>query len=262
MKSVSKFILPFLLLTGSFFASTSMACTTSQWNGGVTGTPLADSPLTVSRVSGLCAMQLNAIGGVTDNSPSVEPTAIIRFYVFAQLNSGAPVIFEAFSADDGGGDSLITVTFDGTNFDFDAGVASSGPVSGAAGWNLVELAWTGDSSMDYWVNADSTLSPATGSVTAAAGTMESVFLGTANAPDGMVTFDDYVSHRTTPVGPSDVCNADSIGEINLLDALEVVDEFFAAPNSPDLAIGVPDCDLSGTVNLLDALAIVDIFFGT
>ena len=68
--------------------------------------------------------------------------------------------------------------------------------------------------------------------------------------------------RPTPVGPSDVCNADSLGEINLLDALEVVDEFFAAPDSPDLAIGSPDCDLSGTVNLLDALEVVDIFFGT
>lgn len=262
MKSVSQFILPLLVLTGAFFASSSMACTTSLWNGGETGTPLADSPLAVSRVSGLCAMKLDAAGGVTDNSPSVEPTANIRFYVFAELNSGNPVIFEAFSADDAGGTSLIAVTFDGTNFDIDAGSTSSGPVPGTAGWNLVELAWTGGASMDYWVNADATVDAATGSVTAAAGTLESVVLGAADSLAGEVTFDDYEAHRTTPVGPADVCNADSIGEINLLDALDVVDEFFAAPNSPDLAIGSPDCDLSGTVNLLDALDIVDIFFGT
>lgn len=261
MKTTVRLTCLSLLLAGIFSASTTMACTIGAWNGGVSGSPIADSPAAVSRVSGECAMKLAAPGSVKDTSPEAEPAAIIRFYVYAQLSAGTPVIFEAFSDDDATA-SLLTVSFDGTNFVFDAGADASSNVPGKSGWNLVELSWTGGDSMDYWVNADATVEAATGSVFAAAGTMESVILGTSETYTGTLTFDDYVSHRSNPVGPSDVCNADSIGDINLLDALEVVDEFFAAPDSPDLAIGSPDCDLSGTVNLLDALEIVDIFFGT
>lgn len=250
MKYVAQLILPSLVLIGSVFASSSMACTTSQWNGGVTGTPIADSPLAVSRVSGLCAMKLDALGSVTDNSPSVEPTANIRFYVFAQLNSGSPVIFEAFSADDAGGDSLITVMFDGTNFVFDAGDTPSAAVPGTAGWNLVEVAWTGGATMDYWVNADSTLSPATGSVNAAAGTMESVVLGAADALDGVVTFDDYVSHRTTPVGGLLMGDANGSDTLTIADVIALFNEL-----NGTLATGQPDCNSSGGISIADVICL-------
>lgn len=255
MKSISQFILPSLVLIGSFFASSSMACTTSLWNGGELGTPQADSPLLVSRVSGLCAMQLEAAGGVTDNSPSVEPTANIRFYVFAELDSGNPVIFEAFSADDAGGTSLITVTFNGTNFDIGAGATSSGAVPGTAGWNLVELAWTGGTSMDYWVNADSTVDAATGNVTAAAGTMESVVLGAADSLDGVMTFDDYVSNRTSPVGPLLAGDGNQDDVVNSGDINVIVNEFLTGT----LGTGVPDCNLDGAVNSGDINCVVAIF---
>ena len=250
MKSVSQFIFPILVLIGSFFASSSMACTTSLWNGGVTGTPIADSPLAVSRVSGLCAMKLEAAGGVTDNSPSVEPTANIRFYVFAELNSGNPVIFEAFSADDAGGTSLITVTFNGTNFDIDAGATSSGAVPGTAGWNLVELAWTGGTGMDYWVNADSTVDLATGSVTAAAGTMESVVLGAAGSLDGMMTFDDYVSNRTSPVGALLMGDANGSESLTIADVIALFNEL-----NGTLATGQPDCNSSGGISIADVICL-------
>ena len=263
MKTAIRLIYLSLFLAGIFSASATMACTIGAWNGGITGTPLAGSPTAVSRVSGECAMQLSTAGSVKDISPDAEPAAIMRFYVFAQLSTGTPVIFEAFS-DDGATASLLTVSFDGLDFVFDAGAGSSGSVPGKSGWNLVELSWTGGGAMDYWVNVDSLdqATTETGSVSAAAGTMESVILGTSDSYTGTLTFDDYEAHRSTPVGPADICNADGIGEINLLDALEIVDEFFATPDSPDLAIGSPDCDLSGTVNLLDALDVVDIFFGT
>jgi len=259
MKTLTRLIYLSALIVGTLGASTAIACTTSLWVGGETGTPLAGSPADVSRVTGLCAMKLSEAGSVKDTSPSVETTANIRFYVYAQLSAGTPVIFEAFS-DDGATASLLTVSFDGSNFVFDAGNGASGNVPGKSGWNLVELAWTGGSTMDYWVNADATSESATGSVSAAAGTMESVILGTSDSYTGTLTFDDYESHRTTAVGLSDICNADGIGGIDLLDALEVVDEFFAGPGNPDLAVGSPDCNLSGTVDLLDALDIVDIFF--
>lgn len=248
MKSISQLILPVLILIGSFFASSSMACTTSLWNGGVTGTPIADSPLAVSRVFGLCAMKLDATGGVTDNSPSVEPTAIIRFYVFAQLNSGAPVIFEAFSADDAAGTSLITVTFDGTNFVFGAGAALSGAVPGTAGWNLVELDWTGGGTMEYWVNTDSNTEAALGNVTAIAGTMESVMLGTSDTLDGSLTFDDYEAHRDAPVGPLEMIgDANNDDAINILDIGVITSEILLT----GLGEGKPDCNLDGSVNILD-----------
>jgi len=261
MKSVTRLIHASLLIAGAFSTSVAIACTTSLWNGGVDGTPVTGSPGDVSRVSGLCAMELTAAGSVKDTSPSAEPAAFVRFYVKGQLSAGAPVIFEAFTAGDA---SLLTVTFDGSNFVFYAGDDTSAAVPGNAGWNLVELSWTGGGVMEYWVNTDATQVASLGSVTAIAGTMDSVILGNRvdDVYTGTLTFDDYESRRSTPVGPSDVCNADSLGEINLLDALEIVDEFFAAPDSPDLAIGSPDCDLSGTVNLLDALEVVDIFFGT
>ena len=263
MKSVTRLIHASLLIAGAFSTSVAIACTTDLWNGGVEGSPVAGSPTDVSRVSGLCAMELTTAGSVKDTSPSLETTAFIRFYVFAELDSGSPVIFEAFSDDDAiVSPSLLTVSFDGDNFVFNSGDQTSPPVQGQAGWNLVELAWTGGGTMEYWVNTDATQTPALGSISVIAGTMESVILGTSDVYTGTLTFDDYEAHRSTPVGPVDVCNADSIGEINLLDALEVVDEYFAAPDSPDLAVGSPDCDLSGTVNLLDALEVVDIYFGT
>jgi len=201
MKTVNRLVFVCLFIFGAFSTSTAMACTTALWLGAETGTPVAGSPAAVSRVSGLCAMQLTAAGGsVTDNSPSVETTAIIRFYVFAQLASGTPVIFEAFSGNDGGGSSLITVTIDGSNFIFNAGSGPSAPVAGKSGWNLVELAWTGGANMEYWVNTDATSVGSQGSVAAAAGTMESVVLGAAGTLDGKLTFDDYESHRSTAVG--------------------------------------------------------------
>lgn len=249
-----------LLSACMLFSLSSLACTTDLWIGGITGTPIADSPAaSVSRVSGECAMKLSAAGSVKDTNPVAEPQVFIRFYVYAQLNAGTPVIFEAFS-DDGATASLLNVTFDGTNFGFDAGSDLSGPVLGKSGWNLVEVAWTGGGTMDYWVNVDSS-ETATGTVTAAAGLMESVVLGTTDTLDGMLTFDDYVSHRETPIGQSDICNADGLNAVDLLDALEVIDEYFASPQAPDLAAGSPDCDLSGAVDLLDALDIIDIYFG-
>lgn len=246
-----------ILLGLLFYGINSVACTTDAWNGGVDGTPLPGSPTPegVPRVSGLCGMELTATGSVKDTNPVAEADAFIRFYVLAELTSGTPVIFEGFS-DDGATASLFSVTFDGVNFNFDAGDGSSGPVPAMSGWNMVEMYWAGGTGLEFWVNTDPA-DPADGSISAVAGTLESVVMGAVGAFDGTLTFDDYESHRDTPIGPSDVCNADAIGGIDLLDALDVVTEYF----TPALATGSPDCDLNGTVDLLDALDIVDIYFG-
>jgi hypothetical protein len=254
MKIATRLLCSAVLLTGAFFVSSTLACTTNAWNGGVTGSPLADSPKTVSRVSGLCGMQLAAAGSVKDTSPVVEATVIARFYVYAQLNGGVPVIFEAFS-DDAATGSLLNVTFDGTNFVFDAGSTASGNVPGKSGWNLVELAWTGGATMEYWVNTDSASESATGSVAAAAGTIEAVVLGAA-ALDGRLTFDDYESHRSLPVGALLTGDGNADGNVNSGDIISIINEFFQA----GLSEGTPDCNLDGSVNSGDIICIINTFF--
>ena len=253
MKTLTRLVYASVLIAGTFSASTAMACTTSLWNGGTTGTPVAGSPTDVSRVSGLCAMELSATGSVKDTSPTNETTVISRFYVFAQLNSGAPVIFEAFS-DDNATSSLLTVTFDGSNFVFNAGAGASPNVPGVSGWNLVELAWTGGGTMEYWVNTDATTTAALGSVTAAAGTMNSVVLGTADALDGVLTFDDYESHRSTPVGGVLLGDSDGNGIIDVFDMIGSQKEILEQGQvGAFLADGQPDCNLDGAVDVFDMI---------
>ena len=255
MKNVTRLIYTSLLIAGTLSASTAMACTTDLWNGGVEGTPVAGSPTAVSRVSGLCAMELTGTGSVKDTSPAAETTAIMRFYVFAELLSGAPVIFEAFS-DDNATSSLLTVSFDGSNFVFDAGAGASGNVPGKSkvGWNLVELAWTGGGTMEYWVNTDSNDTAATGSVAAAGGTMESVVLGTADALDGILTFDDYESHRSTPVGGVLLGDSDGSAIIDVFDMIGTQKEILQQGQTDAfLADGQPDCNLSGAIDVFDMI---------
>jgi len=249
--------------------SAAMACTAGAWDGGVTGdpSPLGDTPESaLPRVSGVCAMTLTAEGSVKDTSPVAEPKAFIRFYVLAELNSGNPVIFEAFS-DDAATASLLTVAFDGMDFTFSAG-DNALPATGKTGWNMIELAWTGGGTMDYWVNVDSS-EAATGTVNAIPGTMESVILGVPAIPngagdgplvaglDGKLIFDDYESHRETAIGELLAGDANKDDGINSGDIDMVVNEFLFST----LAEGVVDCNLDGSVNSGDIDCIVAIFLG-
>jgi len=254
MKIATHLLSSAALLTGAFFVSSTLACNTNAWEGTEIGAPIAGSPKAVSRVSGLCGMQLTASGSVMDPSPVAESTVIARFYVYAQLNSGTPVIFEAFS-DIAATMSLLTVTFDGTNFVFDAGSGTSVGVPGkTSGWNFVEIAWTGGTGMDYWVNSNALDDAANGSIGAAAGTMEAVKLGPKGAFDGTITFDDYESHRTLPVGALLIGDSNNDGQVNGLDISGVLKESNAF--TPELQSGTPDCNLDGSVSGLDISGIL------
>lgn len=247
------------IFLGLFFSQSALSCTVAGWNGGFTGSPLADSPTAVSRVSGFCAMQLSAPGSTKDISPNAETAANIRFYVKADGVSGTPTIFEAFSDDDATA-SLVSITFDGSNFVFNAGAGASGNVPGSGvtgGWNHVEMAWTGGSTMDFWVNADSSGDP-TGTVNAAAGTMESVVLGAPDALIGMLTYDSYEARRMTMPGQQMICDANGDGGFSLSDILAVISERYGTP--PTLAAGQPDCDLDGDVDLSDILDTIAVVF--
>jgi len=257
MKTATRLIALAVFLSGTFFVSSALACTTTAWTSATAGTTAGDPTTGVSRVSGLCGLEVTGTGHVVDTSPTAETTVIARFYVYAQLNAGVPVIFEAFS-DDAASASLLTVTFDGANFVFDAGATASGNVPGKSGWNLVELKWTGGTGMDYWVNADASTDAVTGNINAAAGTMESVVLGATTALDGKLLFDDYESHRSLPVGALLAGDGNADGNINSGDIDMVVAEFLFST----LANGIPDCNLDGNINSGDIDCVVAIFLGS
>lgn len=258
MKASIRLIQTITLLGLLLYGLNSMACTTDAWTGGVAGTPLPGSPTPegVSRVSGLCGMALDAPGSVKDTSPVTEADAYIRFYVLADLASGGPVILEGFS-DDAATASLFTVTFDGVNFEFDAGDGASGPVPGMSGWNMIEMYWAGGTGIDFWVNTDSA-DPPDGSISAAAGTLESVVMGATGTFDGTLTFDHYESHRDTPIGPALICDANADDAFSLSDILDVINEVYGAPSV--LAVGQPDCNMDGSMSLSDILDTIQVVY--
>src|SRR5690606_35839962 len=101
-----------------------LACTTSAWSA-TTGAPVADDPDTsaatngpadagaVKRYAGNCGLApvTNTVSHVTDNNVG-DAIYRARWYVFTGIASGAPRMFEAFSADNGGGSSIFSATYD------------------------------------------------------------------------------------------------------------------------------------------------------
>lgn len=251
-----------VLLVAAMSMSAAVACTTNAWNGGVTGNPLpldGNPDVALPRVSGKCAMTLTAAGTVKDDSPVAEAQAFVRFYVLGDISSDV-VIFEAYSNDSAaGGTELITVTYDGTNFVFNAGAGDSSDVPGrarvfgAAVWNMIQLSWVGGGTMEFTVNAG-TSEEQTGSISAAAGTMESVILGSSADPGGTLVFDDYEAHRETPVDGLLIGDANNDGVVNAFDISSTVLEtdFF----NPNIQEGTPDCNMDGIVNAFDISALV------
>lgn len=259
MKTMTRMIQLSVLLVATLSMSAAMACTTAAWSG-VTGNPEiagAEPPASaLPRVSGVCALELTAAGSVIDRSPIDEDTVHIRFYVLGDISSEM-AIFQAFSDDDGtAGNEIITVTYDGTNFRFDAGGTVSGAVAGRTGWNMIQLSWLKNDSMGYTVNGGTDVEVA-GSVNATDDFMQSVVLGSKTDPEVKLVFDDYEAHRETPVDGLLVGDANSDGGINSGDLDMVVNEFLFG----NLAEGVVDCNLDGSVNSGDLDCIVAVFLG-
>lgn len=267
MKNMDRVIFGSVLLIGLGFGLNAQACTTDGWQGGFDdggGNAVAGSPPDISRLSEFCALKVTGQSHVQSNFASDE-RYIGRFYVFDGLGGAGSVdIFAAFGAEDASGD-LFKITFDGSQFVFDAsaaGGAASAGVASVGGWNLVEFDWdTAGGTLKYWVNADAAADPETGSVNAGAGgTVEAVRMGAPNGlgtQTGMLIFDTFESHRTTPVGAVLVGDANNDGNINSGDIIGVINEFFSAQN---LAIGAPDCNGDGNVNSGDIICIINAFF--
>ena len=161
---------------------------------------------------------------------------------------------------------LFTISYDGTDFIFDATEAGGGSAStlASSGWNLVEFEYNSDSStFNYWVNEAwdfDALPPSyaapTGTFASGAGTVEAVQLG---APNGMgdftgeIIFDAYEAHRTTNVGALLVGDANGSGTVTSGDATRILNE---GSLGGTLSIGQPDCNENGSITSGDATCVL------
>jgi hypothetical protein len=253
MKTATRLFALAVLLSGTFFVSSAIACSTDAWASATAGTNANDPKNDVNRLSGFCGLEVTGTGLVVDNSPTAEATFIARFYVFPKLLS-AGTLFEAYS--DEAGTALFKVSYDGTNINIDAADAGGGSASAAAEtakWNLIEFAWSSGEDGSLWVNADATVDPASGTFGSGTGAVEQVKLG-AVSDFGSETalFDDYESHRSLPVGGLLIGDANGNGSITIADAITLFNEI-----GPDkiLASGQPDCNISGNITIADAICL-------
>jgi len=247
-------------------------CSMAKWNGAAptvpaaaVGTPQSASP--VARYSEFCGLAVSATGYV--QTPATSDTQYFgRFYVFPQAVTGTVDLLVAYS-DTSGASPLFKISYDGTNFLFDATAASGGTGSAPANanlWNLVEFEFNSDGNFNVWVNEDwdfgttAYVSGPSDTFASGSGTVASVRLGAPNGfTSGKVTYDAFEAHRTTNVGSLIDCDADGSGSpvLNLNDVIAVISEAFS-PNT--LASGQPDCDKNGSMNLNDVISTIQIAF--
>jgi len=156
MKTATRLISSAVLLTSAFFVSSTLACNTTAWQGGVTdataGDPTADG---IARVSGLCGMKVTATNGhVADNSPTDETTFIGRFYFFPKnVAAGSHEIFVALSDQTNSESDVFVISYDSGNITLNASGAGGNSATVAADathWNLVEFAWTSGGTGELW----------------------------------------------------------------------------------------------------------------
>jgi len=231
------------------------ACSTGQWDAS-SGAITTASPPTITRYSELCAMQATNTGHVQDNSPSAHTTFIARFYVRPGFTgTGQADLFVAYSAENGTG-QLIKVSYDGANLDFHS---STGTQLGTAvatinNWHAVEVKYVSAGTTSFWVNADATTAPPTGTFASATGAVESVRLGLPNGLGGFSAstsrFDAYESRSTTPVGLLLAGDANGNGAITIADVISAGNELGGT-----LAIGQPDCNAAQGVTIADVICI-------
>jgi hypothetical protein len=263
MKPTIRFLSASVGLLTAAFSLNAGACTTDAWDS-ESGNGVSGSPLAVARYSEFCAYSIDETAYVQSNHAS-DARYRARFYVLDGLGTADAIdIFEAYG-EDGATTALFKVSFNGSQFTFDATDAGGGSAATASvnGWNLVEFDWDSDSNtFSYWVNANASTDAATGSVKAGTGTEEAVRLGAPNgyAPQtGKLNFDAFESHRTTPVGRLLAGDANGNLTVNIFDMIGVQNEILDPVTK--LAIGQPDCNGNGSVNIFDMICVQNIILG-
>jgi len=253
-----------LLLTCLVLSSNAFACSTVAWSE-TSGAVSANGPANgVPKVSGGCGLEVTGAGYVQDNSPEAEDQFIGRFYFFPQFSAaGSTDIFVAYS-DEATTDfttELFSVAYDGSNIIIDAtangGGSASVPVSGA-GWHLIEFSWVSGDFGGLWVDADATLvTEANETFASGSGMVESIQLGAPNvigSLSGMAYFDDYVSHRSSPIGGILAGDSNLDGIFDLTDIDAITSEFLYGDYPVD---GSTDCNLDGGTNSGDVNCVAE-----
>ena len=147
MKTATRLFTLAMFLSGTFFVSSALACSTDAWTdadaGAIAGDPKNDS---INRVSGLCGLQITADTEVVgDNSPDAETTFIGRFYFSPkEVAAGSHEIFTALSNQADANSDVFVVSYDSGSITLDATAVSGGSVTvaaDAARWNLIEFKW-------------------------------------------------------------------------------------------------------------------------
>ena len=240
-----------VILLGLGLGINAEACSTDGWVGGASGSYVADSPPTIARYSEFCALSVTGQAHVQSNYAS-DTRYRARFYVLDSLTGvGTVDIFEAYS-DEGGASPLFKISFDGSQFTFDATDAGGGStvIGSANGWNVIEFDWNSGGNFDLWVNADATTDTASGTIASGNGTVESVRLGAPNgfSQTGRLNFDAFESHRTTPVGNLLAGDGNGNGSLTIADVITIGNEL-----NGTLAAGQPDCNLNGSITIADVI---------
>lgn len=284
------------ILAGALIAllplGSALACTTSAWTA-ATGAPVADDPdasattnapeaAAVKRYSGRCGLApaSAAPSFVTNDSPTAEGIYRARWYVYTGINAGAPRAFEAFTADNGGGTSIFSATYNQPSgqLTFTAAGTTVPAITVLPNrWYSVEVFHQAGQTLTVSVEgangtvADAAPLTAT-SAAAVAGTVGSARLGNINgvalgfaaAPasnnNSGYSVDEFDSTRSaTPIGrlcrgDADNSGANAVGDndINVADASTVVAERLGQ----SVAAGQPDANEDGIVNVADASLIV------
>src|SRR5690606_18766648 len=167
--------------------------------------------------------------------------------------TGAPEVFGAYSADDGGGSQVISIVYDAGagEFQFTANGAS-GNLGGilANKWYSIEFAYEAGTSFSADVaGANGFSGSPTISGTPAATNIESARLGwISGGTSGNINTDEFESTRGVAIGR--LCKSDANGDnvINVADASTVVAERLGQ----SVASGQPDANEDGQINVADA----------
>jgi hypothetical protein len=270
MRIASKVIVSSVLLLGSGIGQEAQACTTVNWLGG-SSNAVADSPPNTTRFSQYCSYEASGTSHVQSND-GANAHYFGRFYVFPETSgSGTADVLVAYS-DEVPSAVLFKISYDGTNFIYDAAGASGGSTTIPAvdGWNLLEFEFNSGAPFNVWQNemwdhnTQAYTSGPSDTFASGTGTVEAVRLGTPNGMGGlggMFSFDAFEAHRTTNVGALLDCDAEGDAQnadVDINDALAVLDESFGLPKI--YAFGQPDCDRNGSVDINDALEVLEIVF--
>lgn len=235
-----------------------MACNADNWFDKTDATVLASGPgsqPSISRYSGLCAMQTSAgsEAWVEDDSPGGIDRIRARFYVLAD-NTETARIYRGFNA---GGSAIFNVALNPNNGNIvflssGESVVCAGCAT-AGSWNSIEVDWdAGAGNISLSANG---AAPVSTSITSAE-TVSKVRLGNLNSAGGVMNFDAYESRRTTEIGRLLRGDANSDGNVNVGDITAVSNEIFATP----FASGQPDCNEDGNVNVGDITCLANDIF--